>query len=42
MAEKDVPDSFHIPRVAFKDFEKYIQKTHTNANEYSSYRRQEV
>lgn len=38
LTEKDVSDSFHIPKVNFKDFERHIGKTSTNANEYKSYR----
>ena len=38
LTEKDVSDSFHIPKVSFKDFSRHIEKTSTNANEYKSYR----
>ena len=41
LEEKDVSDSFHIPKVNFKDFERHIGKTTTNANEYNSHRETE-
>lgn len=41
MTEKDVSDSFHIPKVSYKDFERHISKTSANANEYASHRESE-